>query len=128
MTSFDERAKDWDSDPMKVDRARTMADAIRVAVDIHPSMTAPEYGCGTGLLNFFLQNEFASITLSDTSQGMLAVLLDKIRPAKTVHMHPVRLDLASDPLPAQRFDVTYSLMVLHHIPRTTSSCANSTKS
>lgn len=118
MTDFDERAKDWDSDPMKVDRARSVAKAICAAVDIHPGMTALEYGCGTGLLSFFLQNEFASITLADTSQGMLDVLSDKIKAAQTAHMHPVRLDLAVDPLPAQKFDVTYSLMVLHHIPGT----------
>jgi ubiquinone/menaquinone biosynthesis C-methylase UbiE len=115
MTNFDERAKDWDSDPKKVDRARAVADAIRAAVDIRPGMSAFEYGCGTGLLSFFLQDDFASITLADTSQGMLEVLSDKIRAAKTAHMHPVRLDLAVDPLPAQRFDITYSLMVLHHI-------------
>ena len=118
MTNFDTRAKDWDSDPMKVDRARTVADAIRAAVDIKSGMAALEYGCGTGLLSFFLQDDFASITLADTSQGMLDVLSDKIKAAKTAHMHPVRLDLAVDPLPAQKFDVTYSLMVLHHIPST----------
>jgi ubiquinone/menaquinone biosynthesis C-methylase UbiE len=118
MTNFDARAKDWDSDPKKVDRARTVANAIRVAVDIRPGMSALEYGCGTGLLSFFLKNEFASITLADTSQGMLDVLSDKIKATKAAHMHPVRLDLAVDPLPAQKFDVTYSLMVLHHIPGT----------
>lgn len=100
---------------MKVDRARTVADAIRAAVDIHPGMTAFEYGCGTGLLSFFLQEDFASITLADTSQGMLDVLSDKIKAAKAANMQPVRLELAVDPLPAQKFDVTYSLMVLHHI-------------
>ena len=115
MTDFDARAKDWDSDPMKVDRARTVADSIRAMVDIHPGMSAFEYGCGTGLLSFFLQDEFASITLADTSQGMLEVLSDKIKAAKVANMHPVRLDLAVDPLPAQKFNVTYSLMVLHHL-------------
>lgn len=118
MTNFDERAKDWDSDPMKVDRARAVAEAIRAAVDIRPGMMAFEYGCGTGLLSFFLQDDFASITLADTSRGMLEVLSDKIKAAETANMHPVRLDLAVDPLPAQKFDVTYSLMVLHHIHET----------
>jgi 2-polyprenyl-3-methyl-5-hydroxy-6-metoxy-1,4-benzoquinol methylase len=46
------------------------------------------------------------------------VLSDKIKAAKTAHMRPVRLDLAVDPLPAQKFHVTYSLMVLHHLPNT----------
>jgi SAM-dependent methyltransferase len=30
-------------------------------------------------------------------------------------MHPVRLDLSTDPLPVEKYHVTYSLMVLHHI-------------
>jgi ubiquinone/menaquinone biosynthesis C-methylase UbiE len=118
MTNFDERAKDWDSDPMKVDRARWVSNAIRAAVDIRPGMTALEYGCGTGLLSFFLKDDFASIILADTSEGMLEVLSDKIQASKSANMHPVRLDLALDPLPAQKFQVIYSLMVLHHIPDT----------
>jgi ubiquinone/menaquinone biosynthesis C-methylase UbiE len=115
MTNFDERARDWDSDPMRVDRARAVAEAVRAVVDIRPGMAALEYGCGTGLLSFFLQDAFASITLADTSLGMLEVLSGKIKAANATHMHPVRLDLAMDPLPAQKFNITYSLMVLHHI-------------
>ncbi len=116
VINFDERAKDWDSDPAKVERARVVADAIRAAVPLKPGMTALEYGCGTGLLSFALQNEFASITLADTSQGMLDVLAGKIQSTGVRNMHPLRLDLSSDPLPDSRFEIIYSLMALHHIP------------
>ncbi|HSL42218.1 MAG TPA: class I SAM-dependent methyltransferase [Anaerolineales bacterium] len=115
MTNFDERAKDWDSDPIKVERARVVADAIRNAVPLSPHMKALEYGCGTGLLSFALQPELGSITLADTSQGMLDVLKEKISSAGVSNMHPVRLDLATDPIPPERYDITYSLMTLHHI-------------
>ena len=118
MTNFDERAKDWDSDPKKVERAQVVAAAIRTAAQLKPEMTALEYGCGTGLLSFALQQDFASITLADTSEGMLEVLTAKIANAGISNMLPLRLDLASDPLPESRFDVTYSLLVLHHIPDT----------
>jgi len=118
MENFDERAPHWDEDPMKVERAGKVADAIRAAVPIHSGMSALEIGCGTGLLSFALQADFASITLADTSQGMLDVLSNKIMAAKTDNMRPVRLDLAVDPLPAQKFDVSYSLLLLHHIPDT----------
>ena len=118
VINFDERAKDWDSDPAKVERARVVADAIRAAVPLKPGMTALEYGCGTGLLSFALQTEFASITLADTSQGMLDVLAGKIQSAGVRNMHPLRLDLSSDPLPDSRFGIIYSLMALHHIPET----------
>ena len=115
MTNFDERARDWDSDPKKVERARIVADAIRSTVHLSQEMTALEYGCGTGLLSFALQQDLGQITLADTSQGMLDVLREKIASAEVTNMHPVRLDLSSDPLPAERYDLTYSLMTLHHI-------------
>jgi len=118
MTNFDQRAKDWDSDPKKVERARVVASAIRAALSARPGLTGLEIGCGTGLLSFALQDDFAHITLADTSQGMLEVLAAKIADAGLGHFSPIRLDLASDPLPASRFDATYSLMTLHHISDT----------
>lgn len=126
MTNFDQRAKDWDSDPKKVERARIVAAAIRAGLPARPGLTGLEIGCGTGLLSFALQDDFAHITLADTSQGMLEVLAAKIADARLEHFSPIRLDLARDPLPVSRqarqpvsrFDATYSLMTLHHIPET----------
>jgi ubiquinone/menaquinone biosynthesis C-methylase UbiE len=115
MTNFDERAKDWDSDPDKVARARAVADAIRGALPLSKEMKALEYGCGTGLLSFALQPDLGPITLADTSQGMLDVLKDKIAAAGVTNMRPARLDLTTEPLPREKFDLTYSLMTLHHI-------------
>ena len=100
MTNFDERAKDWDSDPKKVERARVVADAIRKSIPLSNEMNALEYGCGTGLLSFALQSDLGQITLADTSQGMLDVLKEKIVASGMTNMHPVRLDLATDPIPA----------------------------
>lgn len=113
--NFDEKARDWDSDPKKIERAHAVADAIRKAIRLSTSMDALEYGCGTGLLSFALQPDLGCITLADTSQGMLDVLSEKIARAGVTNMRPLRLDLAADPLPAERYDLTYSLMTLHHI-------------
>ncbi|HLO27538.1 MAG TPA: class I SAM-dependent methyltransferase [Anaerolineales bacterium] len=115
MTNFDEQARDWDSDPDKVERARVIADAIRNTVPLSQDMNALEYGCGTGLLSFALQSELGQITLVDTSQGMLDVLQEKILAAGMTNMHPVKLDLGTDALPAERYHLIYSLMTLHHI-------------
>lgn len=115
MTNFDEQAKDWDSDPKKIERAKTVAQAIRSAIPLTSKMTALEYGCGTGLLSFALQSDLGQITLADTSQGMLDVLGEKIAAAGVTNMRPARLDLSTDSLPAERYDLTYSLMTLHHI-------------
>jgi 2-polyprenyl-3-methyl-5-hydroxy-6-metoxy-1,4-benzoquinol methylase len=81
-------------------------------------MSALEFGCGTGLLSFALQRDFAAITLADTSQGMLDVLAAKIADGAVRNMHPCRLDAACSALAGSRFDVIYSLMTLHHIPDT----------
>jgi ubiquinone/menaquinone biosynthesis C-methylase UbiE len=115
MTNFDEQAKNWDSDPMKVHRAKTVAEAIRSAIPLSADMSALEYGCGTGLVSFALQSDLGQITLADTSQGMLDVLAEKISASGVMNMRPARLDLSTDPLPAERFHLTYSLMTLHHI-------------
>jgi ubiquinone/menaquinone biosynthesis C-methylase UbiE len=68
-----------------------------------------------GLLSFALQEDLGQITLADTSQGMLDVLAEKISAAGVTNMHPVRLDLAVDTIPPQKYHLTYSLMTLHHI-------------
>ncbi len=115
MTNFDERAKDWDSDPKKVERARVVADAIRKAIQLSTGMNALEYGCGTGLLSFALQSDLGQITLADSSQGMLDVLSEKINEADVTNMRPVRLDLTHAPLPDERYQLTYSLLTLHHV-------------
>jgi len=115
MTNFDDRAKDWDSDPKKVERARVVADAIRKAIPLSTDMSALEYGCGTGLLSFALQSDLGQITLADTSQGMLDVLAEKIAAAGVTNMQSVKLDLTCDSLPAERYHLTYSLLTLHHI-------------
>jgi ubiquinone/menaquinone biosynthesis C-methylase UbiE len=118
MTNFDERARAWDSDPKKVERAYAVAEAIRKTIPLSISMNALEYGCGTGLLSFALQSDLGCITLADTSQGMLEVLNEKVVGAGVTHMHPMRLDLTVDPLPVERYHLTYSLLTLHHIADT----------
>lgn len=118
MTSFDARAKDWDADPTKVDRAYAIADAIASNVPLRADMRALEYGCGTGLLGFRLRPHIGDLTLSDVSDGMLDVVREKIVTRPDANVHPMKLDLVSDPLPAGRFDVVCTAMTLHHIPDT----------
>ena len=118
MNEFDQQARNWDNDPVRVLRARAVADAIRNHVPLTSHMTVMEYGCGTGLLSFELRGDTGPITLADSSEGMLEVLREKIAAYGAVNMTPVRLDLAVDPLPADRFDLVCNLMTMHHIPDT----------
>ena len=114
-TYFDARAKTWDDDPMKTARAQAVADGIQSRVPLTNHMTALEYGCGTGLLSFALQPQLKHITLADSSSGMLAVLQEKIDTNGIANMRAVQMDLTTDPLPADRYTLIYSLMTFHHI-------------
>lgn len=117
-SDFDARAATWDDDPTKVARARAIAQAIEREVPLVDTMTALEYGAGTGLLGFMLRRRVADLTLADVSEGMLEVAAKKIAAADDPHVRAIKLDLVSDPLPARRFDLVFSAMTLHHIPDT----------
>lgn len=103
---------------MKTARARAVAVAILANIRPTDGMRGFEYGCGTGLLSFCLQEHLQHITLADSSTGMLEVLREKIVATGSENMRPIQLDLTTDPLPDERFDIAYSLMTFHHIPDT----------
>jgi len=115
ITDFDARAETWD-DANKIRRAEEVAAAMRRSVPLSRSMKALEYGAGTGLLSFFLCDALGPITLADSSAGMRAVAERKIATAKAVDMRVIDLDLMRDPVPAERYDLIFSTMTLHHVP------------
>jgi ubiquinone/menaquinone biosynthesis C-methylase UbiE len=118
MNSFDERAKEWDSDPTKVERAYAIADTIAENVPLQPAMRALEYGCGTGVLGLRLRSRIGDLTLADVSDGMLDVVREKLAASPDAHTRATKLDLLTDALPEQRFDLVCTAMTLHHIPDT----------
>ena len=118
MNEFDQKAAQWDAKPVRVERAQAVAEAIRAGLTLTPQLTALEYGCGTGLLSFALQPYLGHITLADSSTGMLDVLREKIAASGTQNMTPLRWDVMTDPLPAGRYQLIYTLMTLHHVPDT----------
>ncbi len=118
MEYFDKEANEWDMDPIKIGCARAVVAAIRRSVPLTPDMIALEFGCGTGLVSFGLQPYLHHITLADSSAGMLEVLKKKIELNRIGNMTLIKLDLATDPLPAERYDLIYTSMTLHHIPET----------
>lgn len=118
MADFDLKAATWDMDRCRVERALRVAEAIRQRVAISRATSGFEYGCGTGLLSFALRPSLGPIVLADTSAGMLAVASEKIAASGVTGMTTRLLDLLRDPLPAERFDLVYTLMTLHHVPNT----------
>lgn len=114
MNEFDLKALTWDEDPMKIQRAKTIADVIKRSIPLSREMKAFEYGCGTGLLSFNLFNDLESIKMADSSDGMISVLKAKIKDNGIRNMFPVKLDLVVDVL-NEKFDFIYTSMTLHHI-------------
>jgi ubiquinone/menaquinone biosynthesis C-methylase UbiE len=112
---FDLRAKDWDEDLMKVERARSISEVMMRKIHLSDEMKALEYGCGTGLVSFNLYKSLKSITMADNSDGMIAVLKDKINSQKINNMFPIKLDLSVDSAGDEKFDLIYTSMTLHHI-------------
>lgn len=111
---FDEQAAEWDNDPVKMERAMVFAKEIKNFIPNNKTSRAMEYGAGTGLLSFQLKDFFKSITLADSSLGMLKVLNEKINKAGLSHFKPLSSDLLKNGC-QEAFDVIYLSMTLHHI-------------
>ena len=76
---FDAKAAIWDT-PEKIERAQIMADAILAADSAGLELdNALEYGCGTGLVSLALRDKIRRVVLADISDGMLAVVQQKIQ-------------------------------------------------
>lgn len=115
MTSFDERAATWD-EPVKVERASRVAEAIADAVPLTSSTRLLEYGAGTGLVTQALRNRVGPVTLADTSTGMRTVMEQKVESGALPDARIWALDLAAEPPPDERFDLIVTALALHHIP------------
>lgn len=115
LSDFNQKAENWDNDPIKHERAERIANAIINQIDLKDDMKAFEYGCGTGLLSFQLKDYFKKIVLADNSKAMLEVLEKKIDRRGAKNMQALFLDLSKDQLPGEKFDIVYTMMALHHI-------------
>ncbi len=114
MSKFDEAALNWDNKPMRVERAKTIADRIIKHFSGKIFDIGMDYGCGTGLLGFFLKDNFRKLYMADSSDSMLDVLKQKIISGSISNMQAVKLDLLKETF-NEKTDVLFNLMVMHHI-------------
>ena len=122
MSSFDERARTWDT-PDRRARAEAVAQAIRDHVPLSPALRTIEIGAGTGLLGLALAGEVGELLLAEPSAGMLEVAREKLATGATGRVTAVAFDLLVDPPPGGPFDLAISLLVLHHLRDTSAALA-----
>jgi SAM-dependent methyltransferase len=113
--NFDTQAKDWDNDPKKVERSEILAKEIKQYFGNKKLSKAFEFGCGTGLVSYFLNDFFSTITLADNSKGMIEVLKDKIEKEKLINFNAIFIDLLEEFLEIEKQDMIYTLLTIHHI-------------
>ena len=118
MSTFDSRARSWDSNPVHWERSEAIANTILEMVPVNPGMKALEYGAGTGILSFLLSDKFSEITLMDNSEEMVKVMHEKVAASKLKNLKPILFDLEHFDYHANKFDCIYSQMVLHHLSDT----------
>ena len=114
MSDFDARARDWDKNRMHTERSSAIAKSLMENIPINNTLSAMEFGAGTGILSFFLKDDLAKITLIDNSKEMVAVCQEKCQHFNTKHITPLQLDLEREDL-EMKFDIIYSQMALHHV-------------
>jgi len=120
MSTFDERAAEWDT-PERRDRASVVAGAIRASVELTTTMRAIDVGAGTGLLGLTLAGDVGELVLAEPSEGMLDVVRAKLAAGGPSNVSAVRFDLTADPPPGDPFDLVLSLLVLHHLEDTSAA-------
>ena len=118
---FNREASQWDDNPRRRALALAVAKAMIATTKPVKTMRALEFGCGTGLVTLEIAPFVRSLSAIDTSREMLAVLQEKIRSSRIMNIETVCIDLLThiqEDEQAERFDLIYSSMTLHHISDT----------
>lgn len=115
MNHFDSVARHWDENPERFERSKTIAKEIITRFSGNGLKRVLEYGAGTGILSFLLQDHFSEIVMMDSSKEMVKVMEEKVREAGLNHLKPLFGNLEEVEYRDGKFDVVYSLMVMHHV-------------
>lgn len=112
---FNQIATEWDKKPMRVQLALKVAEAIKQQIPLKPTMTAMDYGCGTGLVTFELAPHLKQVLGVDSAEEMLKVINQKCEEQQISNVNTYLADLTSEKLPEQTFDLIFSSMTFHHV-------------
>lgn len=115
MNEFDIKAAEWDKNQMHWDRSETIAKDIMQLIPLDNTMTALEYGAGTGITSFLLKDKVKEITLMDNSTEMVKITKGKINSSGATNLKTIVFDLENADYTDDKFDLIFTQMVLHHV-------------
>lgn len=114
MSKFDVAALTWDEKPARVNIARAVAEGIKRQINLKPDFKVLDFGCGTGLVSFFLADSVGQIVGLDSSKGMVEVFNRKAT-ENGIKAVAYQIDLFNEDFEEKEFDLIVSSMVFHHI-------------
>ena len=117
MDDFNLMAKDFDTD-RRVERAKIIADEIRLHISDGHIKSALEYGCGTGLVGIQLINDICSLLFVDSSCAMIEQVKHKLLSLGKASDYAICHDFMEDVPQDIMVDYIFSSLVLHHIKDT----------
>jgi tRNA (cmo5U34)-methyltransferase len=117
MSHFDDSARVWDNNPIHWERSRAIARAMQPIIAQKEGLKALEYGAGTAILSFLINNHFSRIVLMDSSEEMVKVMHEKVSKSELNHLVPLRFDLEHHDFKDETFDIIFSQMVFHHVEK-----------
>ena len=115
MNEFDIKAADWDKNQMHWDRSAAIAEKIKKQIPLDKNFSALEFGAGTGILSFILEDYLKEILLIDNSAEMIRQAEEKIKYSGTNKLKTKFFDLEHKDLEGEKFDLIFTQMVLHHV-------------
>ncbi|HRU07577.1 MAG TPA: class I SAM-dependent methyltransferase [Candidatus Brocadiia bacterium] len=113
--NFDKEAARWDENPVRVKLAKDIAAAMLGQAPDAAELDAMDFGCGTGLLSLELAPHVRTMTAVDGSDGMLAVLNEKVLRLNLSNVKTLRVDPEAGGALEGTFGLVCSSMTLHHI-------------
>lgn len=115
MEHFNELAHKWEN-PERIERAARLAQKIRQTWGTDAPRTLFDFGSGTGLLSLHFLGELDALYAYDPSEGMRAVLAQKLALLPRDVQAKVRILSSMDEVPAGlTCESVLTSQVLHHI-------------
>ncbi len=112
---FDKEAALWDESPTRLKLASDIANSIFAEMDLDGTQNVLDFGCGTGLLTFYLQPNVRSVTGIDSSHKMIEIFENKATALGLNCVSGKCLNVEDGDLITGSYQLVMSSMAFHHV-------------